>query len=397
MNDMNQGIPLRHFTRSLRTGWAWLAAGAVVGLVLSVCVLVFLPTRYTATAVINVEAVSATPVSSDKPASDLLDMQTEAVMAGSYRTADLTAQKLDGRLSAKQIRSGTTVGADPDGTIIRVRFTDEDHDLASEVADGIALSYLEVRHDRVLERSAQAREAIDQRLNDLNREVDSASYPGADTTREQAEINSLVAARADLLNVTAAAGQLITPAAESPVHPDRSRSVVLAGGVLLGLVAGAVIALVRGRRNRTVGARQDLEALVTVPVWTSDPDPAAISGTSWQTTRELFRQAVDQRDAMVVVALGGNGETTLARHLVDAVPEGGPEIGVVAADASRAAALAAVQEMYSVVLVVPESLAEKSLVDLLELLDQVPSDLVAVVLSDAWAPAPAPASATDQA
>lgn len=106
MNDIVSGFSVRSYMRVTRERWRWIVGGGVFGLGVALLLLQLVPATYTATAVVNVEVVSTSLFRTDRPASSVIDMQTEAAIAGSYSVAVRASKNLDGVLSAKAIGRG---------------------------------------------------------------------------------------------------------------------------------------------------------------------------------------------------------------------------------------------------------------------------------------------------
>lgn len=395
MTELAPGIPVRSYTRTLRARWMWLVIGALLGLGGSTGFLLLSPTQYTATAVVNVEVVSTTPFRADRPASNVIDMGTEASLAGSYSTAVLAAKRLGGGWDANEMRTSTEVTADANGTIMRFQFTAEDPLRAREGADGVAKAYLTLRRDQAVERASQTTAAIDDRLAMLTVSLRTAlveiasTEPGstargsaeADAALMRSEIDALVSERSSLINLSSHAGQLITPAEATTLAVAPSQRLALSAGLLGGIVLGIVMAFVRERLTRGVGTGQALGSLVTVPIWFPDDDNPR---DPWGTARGLFAYAVAERQVVSVIILGDDKASEAVAHQIAASAKEAPgsaAINLVEQGSTRAEILNGVRGSDSAVLVMPPSYRKSSLLALLALLDEVNLDVLGITVS----------------
>ena len=391
MTDVISDIPVGSYSRTIKANAIWVVIGTIFGLVSSILYLHFSPTTYTATAVVNVEVVSTSLFKADRPASNIIDMQTEAVLAGSYSTALLASENLDRLVTPVEIRSGISVSADESGTIMRIRFSGQDAKTAQKVADGVATSYLGVRAESAKQQAAETTQKIDDRLAVLQPTLESSlktinsTDPGsteranaeADAALVRAEIDSLVNERASLFNLSSDAGELVTPASSSPVEDSPNRFEITAAGILGGFVLGIVLTFVREMFARSIGSKSALERMVTVPVWTSDEyvsDP-------WSTAFELLNHAVDGYKGISIVALGADTAVdTVAEDFnrriesistvenTEYVPRG----------ASRAATLAAIRTSDAAILVLSVSYSKSSLFSVISLMEQVDANVLGI-------------------
>lgn len=418
MNDIVSGFSVRSYMRVTRERWRWIVGGGVFGLGVALLLLQLVPATYTATAVVNVEVVSTSLFRTDRPASSVIDMQTEAAIAGSYSVAVRASKNLDGVLSAKAIRPRTSVAVDSGGTIMRVKFEDTDPERARDVADEIAQAYLEVRYDKAQERAAQTRKSIDERLSVLTEDLKqahqdvAASKDGtparasaeADAALVRAEIDGLVSERVSLFNLSQDVGQLITPASATSMDVSPSRPIVQVAGLLAGLMGGLVLAFARERGARSIDSRTVLENLVLVPVWTADDNSP---NDWWGTARELFAHAINKHrsqgdpvvgvsgtalhDPTSVVVLGNDQQTfAVAEHLVDDVKSvtGADAVELLPLGVEQSAILAALRKAGAAALVVPSKYRKSALMSLLQILEQMDVELLGIVFIERSASAP---------
>lgn len=311
--------------RVLRARRWWLVLGIVLGLVAALVFLLVTPTVHRATAVINITAVSADPAPEGRAPSSLLDMSTELQLAGSAITADLAAQSLGGDWTSAALREGIEVTGDAEGTIVRVSYSDTDPQRAVQGADAVAAAYLQVRTLLVGERAAVVGSSLDAQIESARTQLaealqqgDGADQAHASAAEETSRIllQTLANRRVTLYDVSAVAGQIITPAAQNDVYPSPSKRTVLAAGALAGAFLGLILVLARqGMARRPTGADEIEEELGT-RVWTPDGQRGR---TRWAAAAEAAAWAVgsDADGAAILADRGVPDCEAAARSLAE--------------------------------------------------------------------------------
>ncbi|TPW76410.1 hypothetical protein [Schumannella soli] len=306
---------LGDYLRVVRQRWIVVAAAGLAGLLVGGGVLL-LGTQETARTDLNLNVISADPFNAQRSAAGLLDGPTEVQIARSYAVADAAAKRL-GDVTPDQLRDGTSAELVAQATVIRISFTASDAAVARERADAIAAAYLDYRADQAVERRKAVVDQVDARLDELRdslTEVDARAAAAADgsSAANQAasdrqlitiEVDSLLSQRNSLQLIDTSGGSVLTSAGSNPISSAPSKPLVLATGLLAGLVIGLVAAFAAQRIDRRVRTADDVTRVTGAPtlarlVGRADGIPA--DGPD----AELVRTAREQILARFPAALG---------------------------------------------------------------------------------------------
>jgi capsular polysaccharide biosynthesis protein len=270
--------------------------------------LLWTPT-YQATAALTVTPAAVNPLSGGSGAEEV-QIHTEEATLSSRRVAVRAAALLQGveppeadPALVQELLESTETATPSQTDVLRVTAFAPDPDRAVARANALAEAYLDDRAESVTAAAKEARERLDESIAALKKD-DSESYA----------LRELRAQRAGLSLVSPTPGQIISPAV-SPDSPTSAGLLVfvaggLVGGLLLGLVAGAL----RERFDRRVRSAERLAQA------TSHPVAVLTSETDEDGALEVLRMLV-QDGADSVPAPG-------ARIAVHAVEEGHAEIAV---------------------------------------------------------------------
>ncbi|AKK04817.1 capsular polysaccharide biosynthesis protein [Corynebacterium mustelae] len=307
MNQEHGSIGFAALLRIVLKRGLWVLVGTVVGLVIAVGYLLVVPTTYTGTAEVNITAVSSEPVTEGRSASSLVDLSTERQLAASSSTAQLAAAYLGDGWTSEMLMEGISVTGDPDGTVLRVAYTDTDQQRAVEGADQLARAYLDVRSSLVIDRIESVVKSIDRQIKESELELERLlqaqdGYNTSVTVRidtVRLAIQALQQRRTTWNDVSVESGQVITPAKENVVDTNPSKSKILALGLLSGMFLGIVLALVRHVAARRPLEPEDLEELLDAPVWR--PIASVGDKTRWDLAAELLRYAKNDDDSLAII------------------------------------------------------------------------------------------------
>ncbi len=382
MNSIDGSIGFSSLVRILRKRSWWLLLGTVLGLVAAGLYLFVIPTTYTGTAQVNITAVSSEPVTEGRAVSSLVDLSTERQLAASSNTAQLAAEYLGEGWTAKELMSGVSVSGDPEGTVLRISYTDIDQQRAIEGADQLAKAYLQVRTSLVLERVASVVNSIDTKIEENERELETlmettGGYDPASSVRVETlrnDIQALQERRSTWNDISVQAGQVITPASANDVRADPVRWRVLVLGLFGGLFLGVLLVLVRQLVARRPTGPEEIEDLLDVPVWRPVGDVG--DQKRWELAAEMVRHANRTPDNLAVLV---DWNSTDGRSAASALTE-----TVVAAiidiNNDRAQILRALIGVQSAVLVVPLSWPKKFLTELVKDIESIDVALIGVIV-----------------
>jgi hypothetical protein len=381
MNSSDGAIGISSLIRILRKRVQWIVLGIVLGLVGAGAYIFFVPTTYTGTAEVNITAVSAQPLTEGKAASSLVDLSTERQLAASSNTATLAAEYLGAGWSTGQLMQGVTVSGDPDGTVLRISYSDTNEERAIQGADNLARAYLEVRTSLAKERISNVVSSIDKQIADNERELeglnqagvyDSASSVRAETLRS--DIQSLQERRSTWNDVSVQAGQVITPASANPVRTEPIWWRVVALGFAGGFFLGLILVLIRQAVARRPSGPEEIELLLDSPVWR----PVGKVGTPgrWDLAAEQVRHANRKNDSLAIlvdwpVADGKAATEALADVIVATIIDTNNE---------RAQILRALSGLSTAVLVVPMNWSKSELTEFVADLESVDVSLLGVIV-----------------
>ncbi|KGM13968.1 hypothetical protein N869_01865, partial [Cellulomonas bogoriensis 69B4 = DSM 16987] len=354
---MNQAhtedLGIGQYLQVLARRWPVVAVTVVVVTALTVAYVVLAPRTATATTEVNLNVISTDPFTASRSASGLVDGTTEAQIASSYAVAVLASERLGDGTSSSELRRNVEVTPVADATVIRIAYTAPTPVAAQRGADMVAATYLEFRAEQAEQRLESMIARLEARLVSLREQLVAAnariasSREGSSTANQAVsdrdlvtiEIDSLLAQKSDLERIDTSGGAVLTPALENPVVHAPGTRMVLATGVLLGVVLGAVLAFPADRRNRRLRRGGDVAAVVDAPVL------ATLEGTEIVpllegVDRERMRAA---REALL--ARLPDGGRVLA--VLDRTATGAPDVAV-------GLALALAQDNRRVRLVLPD-------------------------------------------
>jgi capsular exopolysaccharide synthesis family protein len=249
-----------------------------------------------------------------------------------------------------------------DNSLIRIRYTDGDPELATTAANAFVRSYRDVRReeaaanassalDRIEESSAQIADQLASVREAINA-VDEEASAGL-RSEEQALIqrSAELASRRDELVIDAELDSSGIQQSSPAVEPDRV-SVGLGQSVALGLILGgalaAGIAYVVALRNRRFGSRYEPEAvtgaplLADVPVFASSLDGIPVLASPFSAAAEAFRFACTSIQIQVVAPTGviigtvsprsGDGKSVVTANTALALTQTGRRVLLIDAD-----------------------------------------------------------------
>ena len=272
-----QTVSVGQVLHALRRRWTTLVAGALLGGGLAGAYSAVQPPQYEATAVVTLNALMDNPLSTTGTPR-LPNTATETEVLRSSEVAERVSDSLGG-VSPVEVLKRVSVTAPVDSQALRVSYTASDPLAAAAGADAFAASYLEYRSDVLEDQVDTLRSELTTQLRDL--EVDQlaaqslALTAASDVERARAavqlESTTTLVDRANeqlaqLRTAPTVTGVLVGPAAVPTGPAGPALPVLLAAGILVGLLLGAVWALVRDRLDHRVTGRSQLEDRLDRPV-----------------------------------------------------------------------------------------------------------------------------------
>lgn len=270
--EADRSVALSYYSGVLRRRWWVVLLCAVLGGLVAASYLWVVPQRATSTTSVSLNIITSDPFDTTRSASNLIDMDSEAEIAASSVVADRVAESRGGDLGAEAIRDAVDVTGVGTSSILRVAASGDSRAQSEEVADMVATEYLgyrsdqaQARIDRTLDGARTRLEGLRDDLATANEQVaaateaeDADALTQAETRRSLVtlEINSLLEQVSTTQAIDTTAGSILTPASRDAVSFSPSRNIVLATGLLVGLVLGLLFAFLSdalGRRVRSEG------------------------------------------------------------------------------------------------------------------------------------------------
>ena len=327
-------VSLTHALSVLARRWKVVALCAALGLVLSYAAFLVVPRSYDATAQVQVNplpvAITGTANGSQTVSVKDVSMPTEVGLVTSYQVAGAVAKNIGWTGSLDDLIAATTVQNPTDSLLLDITFTAGSADEAAAGANAFAGAYLKQRgasaadvqqgllkkiNDQVTKLTASAA-ALTKSLEGLS--VSSPTYSGIKQQRDAqlAQIDSLnqLSNKINLLDLNAGNQVGIAVPPSSPSAPKRL--IFLAGGLLLGLLLGCVVAAIRERRDRTVRDFVDLEALTgehvlgRVPAHATDGAPGRAAAEAYRQLGVRLRAAAPHDRPAVLAVVGADSAAT---------------------------------------------------------------------------------------
>ncbi len=285
-------LELADYLAVVRRRWRVILVLTCCGLLVGVAAIKLATKEYTATASVYITALKGGDSQALGGLPGPVNMDNAANLVRSQTVAQLADRRLHEPLAASQLRGRVSVAVPANTTILNISCEAPTAGDAAACANAIAGAYLSVR---------------------LTLATDSISGKTPDTT---------------------AAGHVITPAS-APASPSSPRPVLLlASGLLAGLVIGLIAAFLVDHRDQRLRTPRDVERFLGLPVVPSLPFASSLqigqagiaSGSDPPAPQPVERFAELARFA--VAGLGEDGQVIL---VVTAEAGAGPGVSVVAA------------------------------------------------------------------
>jgi succinoglycan biosynthesis transport protein ExoP len=332
--DVSEDQDLRRYIRLLRNQWR-LAAGIVLVCVLvAVAVALAQPNRYRASAKV-LYAPTQSPALAQANQDPARAVATLAGLAATQDVLQRAAQALG--VPVNEVRKATQTNSTINGDIIDVAASAPAATAAAAYANAVARALVAVRTDQARRVVKDAIASATTQLKLLGKPT-ASSLPTITTVRGQ-----LLAAQSSLKN-TQGDVTLVQPA-EIPGAPSSPRPALNAAiGLLVGLLAAALVLLARDRIDRRPRTGLELEKLWQLPVIAAMKDVGTNGhvspeiAESYRTLRGNLLLRSDgelPRVMLVTSAVEGEGKSAVAANLARALAASGQRVVAVSADLRR--------------------------------------------------------------
>jgi capsular polysaccharide biosynthesis protein len=276
-HDLDEGrsLELRQYLAVIRRRWYVVVAGLMAGVLGGFGFLHVANKSVTATATVNINVFSSTPFDNQKPPSQLFDATTEQALATSAEVLGRAATELGNGQTPTQMRSRTAVLPVAGATIVKVSFTASSKSKAYAGADAIANDYLDYRSSVAstkvkasLDKFTSQRNRLSQQLKVATGHFDNATPNSPQATQADAErqlvdleLTGVVNSINEFDSIDTSGGSLISSADANPVKLNPSSKLVYAGGALLGLIFGLLLAFLVNVLDRRIPDGESLTGI----------------------------------------------------------------------------------------------------------------------------------------
>lgn len=257
----------------LRRRLITVVACVLLGLTLAGLLLMSTPKSYEATAVVDVSPVFGTSSSTDSTSSSTTI--TESRIAASTSVSEIAKRSLGFRGTPSELVEHVVVTSPLDSRVLNVAFTSSTPQGAADGANAFANAYLDYRTTTVQDALKARVSLLSTQIADFERAIRALKRPsqGSDASQYnsqrasfekqiqelQAQINTY---QTSVIQPGEVAGAASAPSSASAPKP----SLYIAGGLLLGLVLGLLIAVVLDQRDDIVHDAEAAEELLGAPV-----------------------------------------------------------------------------------------------------------------------------------
>jgi succinoglycan biosynthesis transport protein ExoP len=299
--------------------------------------------------------------------SDAVDLQTERQVVMSTAVADRVRDKL-GPTGSSLGLSDVKVTVPAGTRVLVIAYSAPEPALAQRVAQTFAEQYLAYRQEAAVQASSAAGAAIQKRIGSVEGELrtvnanigrlpnDSAEQRAAIAQRDSlfGELAGLRIQLASVTTVPAAVGEIIQPADLPPSPASPKLPLNAAGGLFLGLLLAAALAVLRDRSVEALGGRQGFERQLQRPILGAIPndpsekrtEPRVVSledpeGPVTEAYRALATKLAvlakrhDSRAVMVLSPSAGEGKSLVAANLAVMLAEEGRTVLLISADTRK--------------------------------------------------------------
>jgi capsular polysaccharide biosynthesis protein len=260
-------VTIGQFFGMLRRHLVLVLACLLLGLAVSAGLLLNTPKTYQSTAVVDITPTLPTSSGSNNGVNTI----TEAKIATSSSVAIAAAKKLGFTGSPDQLAQHVSVTSPLSSQVLNITFRSSTAQGAANGANAFAQSYLDYR-------TSVAQADLQLRISRINDQISSLQQTKNGSVNGQISqlLTQLNTYRTTVVTPGTVAGQASVP--DGPSAPKKS--IYLAGGLLFGLLIGALFAVVRDVRDDRVRGKADLEQSLGAPV-IAEANSAEVTAKSW--------------------------------------------------------------------------------------------------------------------
>lgn len=230
--------------------WLVLVGTIVAFALVGLGIFMIYPQKYTAEAQHTVEPIS---VLSTGSSFNTVNMETEKVVATSTAVLERAVETLDDT-SIEALRVNTVVEVPRNSQVLIFQVTANTPKLAAERANALAAAYGEQRTDNARAVVEKTTAELGTSITQLQTVLDSQPEGSSERAATQLQLQALLDQQARITATPFYSGMLVTPA-DPPQQSNRpSVLVFVAAGLFLGILVGAIAALIVSRVRNGPGS-----------------------------------------------------------------------------------------------------------------------------------------------
>jgi capsular polysaccharide biosynthesis protein/Mrp family chromosome partitioning ATPase len=354
------------YTGVLRRRW-WIVVGfTLLGLLGALAYVVVAPKTYAATAAVFVAPTGADQNNQVQNAktTGAVNLDTEAQFVTSGTVAGIAARALHSPLTPYALSKEVSVTVPPNSEVLDISCKASTKAGAAACAEEFAKAYLQNRSaSATAQLNAQQKNlagqvaVLQKQITTLHSKIvalpaHSAARASAAATAasDRGQVHALNL-RVSTLKTEAAnvsGGVIITNALPPGNASSPKKSLILPGGLVIGLLLGLIVAFVWDRRDKRIQRPQDVERLFDLPVLLSLPtgrfgkqvslaSPRSESGRAFTELGQAVTATLGEGNHVLVVtgASPGPAASVVAANLAATLARTHPEVVLICADVSN--------------------------------------------------------------
>ncbi len=310
----------------LRRRWAIIVAFTLIGIVLAGAYYSVAPRTYTASILVQVNALPTDANALGGRTGGPINMDNEGQIVESATIASIVNAKLHSSLSIADLVKKVRVTVPPNTTFLQISCDESTASLAQECANAFGRAYLYNRRNSTLTLVTVGLKALYAQAQQLERSIEtlkvkikSAPATGPDSKGVEqyqlqgkvtrlaaltAKINSVTPLAANLSVKSTLVGSIVTPATRPTAPVSPTKKLILPSGLAGGLVLGLVMAFLLDWRRPRVHTARDVARRVELPTVFSLLDAKGGAQTPFAPPRSRTGQAFTELAQYVGTALG---------------------------------------------------------------------------------------------
>ncbi len=317
---------LADYVGVLRRRWAIIVMFTLVGIVLAGAYYYVAPRTYTASVLVQVNALPTNANALGGRTGGPINMDNEGQIVESATVASIVRAKLHSSLSIADLVKKVRVTVPPNTTFLQISCDESTAALAQECANAFGRAYLYNRRNSTLTLVSVGLKALYAQAQQLERSIEAlkvkiktAPLTGPDSKGVEqyqlqgkvtrlaaltAKINSVTPLAANLSVKSTLVGSVVTPATKPTAPVSPTKKLVLPSGLAGGLIIGLVMAFFWDWRRPRVHSPRDVARRVELPTVFSLLDAKGSAQIPFAPPRSRTGQAFTEMAQYAGTALG---------------------------------------------------------------------------------------------